>query len=40
MKDGRNIDWKERLMYRLHCFSQSGNSFKVAFFLRALKSRR
>ena len=23
-------------MYRLHCFSQSGNSFKVAFFLRAL----
>src|SRR5512140_2149364 len=24
-------------MYRLHCFSQSGNSFKVAFMLRALK---
>jgi glutathione S-transferase len=24
-------------MYRLHCFSQSGNSFKVAFGLRALK---
>ena len=24
-------------MYRLHCFSQSGNSFKVAFFLRALR---
>ena len=23
-------------MYRLHCFSQSGNSFKVAFLLRAL----
>ena len=23
-------------MYRLHCFSQSGNSFKVAFMLRAL----
>jgi len=23
-------------MYRLHCFSQSGNSFKVAFFLRVL----
>jgi glutathione S-transferase len=23
-------------MYRLHCFSQSGNCFKVAFFLRAL----
>jgi glutathione S-transferase len=23
-------------MYRLHCFAQSGNSFKVAFFLRAL----
>ena len=23
-------------MYLLHCFSQSGNSFKVAFFLRAL----
>jgi glutathione S-transferase len=26
-------------MYRLHCFSQSGNSFKVAFFLRALHQR-
>jgi glutathione S-transferase len=24
-------------MYRLHCFAQSGNSFKVAFLLRALK---
>jgi glutathione S-transferase len=24
-------------MYRLHCFSQSGNSFKVAVFLRILK---
>ena len=24
-------------MYRLHCFSQSGNSFKVAFLLRALR---
>jgi glutathione S-transferase len=24
-------------MYRLHCFAQSGNSFKVAFMLRALK---
>jgi glutathione S-transferase len=24
-------------MYRLHCFSQSGNSFKVAFFLRVLR---
>jgi glutathione S-transferase len=24
-------------MYRLHCFSQSGNCFKVAFLLRALK---
>jgi glutathione S-transferase len=24
-------------MYRLHCFSQSGNSFKVAFALRALR---
>lgn len=24
-------------MYRLHCFGQSGNSFKVAFLLRALK---
>jgi glutathione S-transferase len=24
-------------MYRLHCFCQSGNCFKVAFFLRALK---
>jgi glutathione S-transferase len=24
-------------MYRLHCFSQSGNSFKVAFMLRALR---
>ena len=23
-------------MYKLHCFAQSGNSFKVAFFLRAL----
>ena len=23
-------------MYRLHCFCQSGNSYKVAFFLRAL----
>ncbi|MDZ7938597.1 MAG: glutathione S-transferase [Rhodoferax sp.] len=23
-------------MYKLHCFGQSGNSFKVAFFLRAL----
>ena len=23
-------------MYRLHCFSQSGNSYKVAFLLRAL----
>lgn len=23
-------------MYKLHCFSQSGNSFKVAFFLKAL----
>jgi glutathione S-transferase len=23
-------------VYRLHCFAQSGNSFKVAFFLRAL----
>jgi glutathione S-transferase len=23
-------------MYRLHCFSQSGNSYKAAFFLRAL----
>jgi glutathione S-transferase len=26
-------------MYRLHCFSQSGNSFKVAFLLRALHQR-
>jgi glutathione S-transferase len=25
-----------RAMYRLHCFAQSGNCFKVAFFLRAL----
>jgi glutathione S-transferase len=24
-------------MYRLHCFAQSGNSFKIAFLLRALK---
>jgi glutathione S-transferase len=24
-------------VYRLHCFAQSGNSFKVAFMLRALK---
>jgi len=24
-------------MYRLHCFSQSGNSFKVALFLRVLR---
>lgn len=24
-------------MYRLHCFSQSGNCFKVAFFLQALR---
>jgi len=24
-------------MYRLHCFAQSGNSFKVAFMLRALR---
>jgi len=24
-------------MYRLHCFSQSGNCFKVAFLLRALE---
>jgi len=23
-------------MYRLHCFSQSGKSYKVAFMLRAL----
>ena len=23
-------------MYRLHCFAQSGNCFKVAFLLRAL----
>ena len=23
-------------MLRLHCFSQSGNAFKVAFFLRAI----
>lgn len=25
------------MTYRLHCFSQSGNSFKVAFFLRVLR---